>query len=44
MPTELKANDLVRIGKTTLQFVRCCGPHISWSDEIKNGSDEVKSV
>lgn len=36
MPTELKANDLIRIGKTTLRFVPCCGPDFSWSDEVKD--------
>ncbi len=36
MPTELKPNDLVRIGKTTLRFVPCCGPGFSWSDEVKD--------
>jgi hypothetical protein len=35
-PIELKACDLIRIGKTTLRFVPCCGPHFSWSDEIKD--------
>ena len=33
-PIELKAWDLIRIGKTTLRFVPCCGPDFSWSDEI----------
>jgi hypothetical protein len=33
-PMELQANDLIRIGKTTLRFVPCCGPHFSWSDEV----------
>jgi hypothetical protein len=33
-PMELKANDTIRIGKTTLRFVPCCGPHFSWGDEI----------
>ena len=36
MPTELKANDLMRIGKTTLRFVPCCGADFSWSDEVKD--------
>jgi hypothetical protein len=35
-PIELKACDLIRIGKTTLRFMPCCGPHFSWSDEIKD--------
>ena len=26
-PMELKANDLIRIGRTTLRFVPCCGPN-----------------
>ncbi len=34
MPTELKAHDLIRIGKTTLRFFPCCGPDFSWSDEV----------
>jgi hypothetical protein len=33
-PMELRANDLIRIGRTTLRFIPCCGPHFSWSDEI----------
>ena len=33
-PIELKACDLIRIGKTTLRFIPCCGPEFSWSDEI----------
>jgi hypothetical protein len=32
VPTELKANDLVRIGKTTLRFVPLCGSDFSWSE------------
>jgi Biotin-requiring enzyme/FHA domain len=35
-PIELKACDLIRIGKTTLRFIPCCGPEFSWSDEIKD--------
>ena len=34
-PTELKQNDLIRIGKTTLMFVACCGPDFSWNDEVE---------
>ena len=33
VPTELKANDRIRIGKTTLHFVPCCGAEFTWSDE-----------
>jgi hypothetical protein len=33
-PMELRANDLIRIGRTTLRFIPCCGPHFSWSDDI----------
>ena len=32
IPTELKPNDMVRIGKTTLRFVPLCGSDFSWSD------------
>jgi hypothetical protein len=35
-PTELKACDLIRIGKTTQRFAPCCGPHFSWRDEMKD--------
>lgn len=35
-PTELKPNDLIRIGKTTLLFIPCCGPDFSWTDEVQN--------
>jgi len=33
-PTELKEGDLIRIGRTTLRFVACCGPEFSWADEV----------
>jgi hypothetical protein len=33
-PMEIKPYDLIRIGRTTLRFIPCCGPHFSWSDEI----------
>ena len=33
-PIELKENDLIRIGRTTLRFVACCGPDFSWTDEV----------
>lgn len=32
VPTELKPNDLIRIGKTTLRFVPLCGSDFSWTD------------
>ena len=35
-PTEIKPNDLIRIGKTTLLFVPCCGPDFSWTDEVQS--------
>jgi hypothetical protein len=34
-PTELKPYDLIRIGRTTLLFVPCCGPEFSWTDEVQ---------
>lgn len=34
MPSELQANDIIRIGKTVLRFFPCCGPDFSWSDEV----------
>lgn len=34
-PTELKGNDLIRIGRTTLLFVPFCGPDFSWTDEVQ---------
>ena len=33
-PMELKPYDLIRIGRTTLRFIPCCGANFSWSDEI----------
>jgi hypothetical protein len=33
-PMELKANDLIKIGRTTLRFIPCCGPNFSWSDDL----------
>ena len=33
-PVELKPNDLIRIGKTTLRFIPLCGPDFAWSDEV----------
>src|SRR5262249_52897673 len=35
IPTELNANDLIRLGRTTLRFVPCCGADFSWTDEIR---------
>jgi hypothetical protein len=34
-PTELKPNDLIRIGRTTLLFVPFCGPDFSWTEEVQ---------
>jgi hypothetical protein len=34
-PTELKPNDIIRIGRTTLLFVPFCGPEFSWTDEVQ---------
>jgi hypothetical protein len=34
-PTELKPNDLIRIGRTTLLFVPFCGADFSWTDEAQ---------
>ena len=34
VPVELKANDLIRLGRTTLRFVPSCGPDFSWGDDI----------
>ncbi len=36
-PTELKPNDLFRIGNTTFRFVALCGPDFSWSREVDDG-------
>jgi Biotin-requiring enzyme/FHA domain len=33
-PMELKANDMIKIGRTTLRFIPCCGPSFSWSDDM----------
>lgn len=33
-PTELKPNDLFRIGNTTFRFVACCGPEFCWTSEV----------
>lgn len=35
-PTELKPNDLFRIGNTTFRFFPCCGPDFNWGDEVKD--------
>ena len=35
-PTELKPNDIIRIGRTTLLFVPFCGPDFSWTDEVQD--------
>jgi hypothetical protein len=35
-PTELKPNDIIRIGRTTLLFVPFCGPEFSWTDEVQD--------
>jgi hypothetical protein len=35
-PTELKPNDMIRIGRTTLLFVPFCGPEFSWTDEVQD--------
>jgi hypothetical protein len=33
-PTELQPYDLMRIGKTTLQFVPFCSSEFAWNDEV----------
>src|SRR5215475_7246951 len=33
-PTDLRPYDLIRIGKTTLQFIPFCGSDFTWSDEV----------
>ena len=33
-PVELQANALIRIGRTTLRFIPCCGSDFSWGDEV----------
>jgi FHA domain len=33
-PVQLSANGLIRIGRTTLRFIPCCGPNFSWGDEV----------
>jgi hypothetical protein len=33
-PVQLGANALIRIGRTTLRFIPCCGPDFSWGDEV----------
>lgn len=35
-PTELKPNDIIRIGRTMLLFVPFCGPEFSWTDEVQD--------
>jgi hypothetical protein len=37
VPVELRANDLIRLGRTTLRFIPFCGADFSWGDEIKDG-------
>ena len=33
-PVQLSASALIRIGRTTLRFIPCCGPDFSWGDEV----------
>lgn len=33
-PTDLRPNDFICIGKTTLRFIPFCGSDFSWSDEV----------
>lgn len=35
-PTELKPNDLFRIGNTTFRFVAFCGPDFDWTTEVQD--------
>ena len=36
VPVELHADDLIRLGRTTLRFVPLCGADFSWGDELKD--------
>ncbi|MEL7395088.1 MAG: FHA domain-containing protein [Pseudomonadota bacterium] len=38
---ELKSDDLIRIGETTMRFVALCGATFSWSEVQKNGAGYV---
>ena len=38
---ELKSDDLIRIGETTLRFVALCGAKFSWSQVQKSGAGHV---
>jgi hypothetical protein len=35
-PTELKPNDIFRIGNTMFRFVACCGPDFCWTSEVED--------